>query len=318
MAQGAVDTLLGRLTALLIDEAQLLGRLRGDVQFIRDEMASMNSLIVHLTEAQHRTHHVRTWMGQVVSLARDCEAYVQLYLRRVGGPTAVEDPSACGMSCLLTHLHRLLRLLRTIPARHQIATRFQELKVRAKDVGDRRLRYGVTVPDGTAAGNDDIYDGDAQSPWASVGEEEDLRRRAILFEGAERLVDDEVVKRKGCDTLMKYLSRKPSPPAAPTRQDGDPPVRVFCVTGDGIGVPIQVYYDRSTSFDFKAWTGARYVRPVLAAVLEDITGAPPSAEVYKSYLQERHLSSKTRQPTTFWLDSDDDDVDYVGMEERDS
>lgn len=38
VAQDAVSSLLGRLTSLLLDEAQLLGGLRGDVEFIKDEM----------------------------------------------------------------------------------------------------------------------------------------------------------------------------------------------------------------------------------------------------------------------------------------
>lgn len=36
MAQSAVDSLLGRLSALLVDETQLLRGVRGDVHFIRD------------------------------------------------------------------------------------------------------------------------------------------------------------------------------------------------------------------------------------------------------------------------------------------
>ncbi|OEL20463.1 hypothetical protein BAE44_0018518 [Dichanthelium oligosanthes] len=227
MAQGAVDTLLGRLTALLIDEAQLLGRLRGDVQFIRDEMESMNSLLLHLTEAQHRAHHVRTWMRQVVGLARDCEAYVELYLRRVGGPTDEDHPGAgcCSSSCLMAHLRRLLRLLRTLPARHRIANRIQELKVRARDVGDRRLRYGITVPDSAGA---DTYDGDsdAQSPRTAAQREVDLKRRAALFDGVEPPADDKVVE-NGINTLIKWLLREP----APAGDNGEPRIRVFCVTG---------------------------------------------------------------------------------------
>ena len=61
-AQGAVDSLLGRLTSVLLDEVQLLGGFRGDVEFIRDEMETMNALLRHLTEAQHRNHLVRAWM----------------------------------------------------------------------------------------------------------------------------------------------------------------------------------------------------------------------------------------------------------------
>ena len=79
-AQGAVDSLLGRLTSVLLDEAQLPGGLGGDVEFIRDEMETMNALLRHLTEAQHRNHLVQAWMKQVVGLAWDCEGNFKPYL----------------------------------------------------------------------------------------------------------------------------------------------------------------------------------------------------------------------------------------------
>ena len=83
-APGALDSFLGRLTTVLVNEAQLLGSVRGDVEFIKDEMESMNGLILHLTEAQHRDHQVRAWMKQVVGLTRDCEGNVELYVHYVG------------------------------------------------------------------------------------------------------------------------------------------------------------------------------------------------------------------------------------------
>lgn len=86
-AQGALDSLLGRLTSILVEEAQLLGRVRGDVEFIKDEIECMNSLLLQLTEAQHRNHQVRTWMKQVVGLTRDCGGNVELYIHYVGGAT---------------------------------------------------------------------------------------------------------------------------------------------------------------------------------------------------------------------------------------
>lgn len=61
-AHGALDLLLGCLTTILVEEAQLLDRVRGNVEFIKDEMECMNSLILHLTKAQHRDHLVREWM----------------------------------------------------------------------------------------------------------------------------------------------------------------------------------------------------------------------------------------------------------------
>ena len=79
-AQGAVDSLLGRLKSVLLDEAQLPGSLRGDVEFIREEMETMNALLRHLTEAQHHNHLVQAWMKQVIGLAWDYEGNVEPYL----------------------------------------------------------------------------------------------------------------------------------------------------------------------------------------------------------------------------------------------
>jgi len=90
-------------------------------------MESMNGLLLHLTEAQHRDHQVRGWMKQVIDLARDCEGHVALYIRRVG---TTPDPDASG-KCLLRYLRWLVRMLRTVPARHRVATRIKELRVRA-------------------------------------------------------------------------------------------------------------------------------------------------------------------------------------------
>ncbi|KAM3245372.1 hypothetical protein ACQJBY_056604 [Aegilops geniculata] len=171
-AQGALDTLLGRLTTILADEARLLGSLHGDVQFIKDEMGSMNGLLLHLTEAHQRDHHVHAWMKQVVSLTRDCEGNIELYIHNVTG-------AARHGSGFLGYLRHIVHYVRTIPERHRIATRIQELKVRARDVGDRKLRYGIIVP--PAADQDDaVFMDDVHKPKGPEEEEEDARRRSCL------------------------------------------------------------------------------------------------------------------------------------------
>ncbi|GJN25767.1 hypothetical protein PR202_gb13638 [Eleusine coracana subsp. coracana] len=43
-AQGALDSLLGHLTSVLINEAQLLGRIRGDVEFIKEAISGLDNL----------------------------------------------------------------------------------------------------------------------------------------------------------------------------------------------------------------------------------------------------------------------------------
>uniref|UniRef100_A0ACD5VN79 Uncharacterized protein n=1 Tax=Avena sativa TaxID=4498 RepID=A0ACD5VN79_AVESA len=170
MDAGAVDSLLSRLATVLVSEAQLLGGLRGDVEFINDEMESMSGLLLHLTDSYDRDNQVRAWMKQVIGLSHDCEGNVELYVQYVGGGGARKGG-------VLGYLLRTLRFVRTVSARHRVATRIRELKVRARDVGDRRKRYGVTVPPAPAR---TVNDHPALQPGGPE-EEEDLRRRELLY-----------------------------------------------------------------------------------------------------------------------------------------
>jgi hypothetical protein len=146
-ARGAVDSLLGRLTSTLTDEVQLLGGVRRDVQFIKDEMESMNGFLTHVAEASaggsdggQEDHQVRAWMKQVGEVAYSSQNCVDLYIRTFGHGAAAAEGGFLGF------LRRLPRLVWTLPTRHRIATQIRELKVRAQQVGERRLRYGVQAP----------------------------------------------------------------------------------------------------------------------------------------------------------------------------
>ncbi|CAN6172929.1 unnamed protein product [Urochloa humidicola] len=146
LAFGAVRSLL----SLLREEAQQLTRVGDDVRFIQEEMESMESFLQYLAETtppsgEHRPP-VRTWMKQVRDLAFDCSNCIDLYVRKGRGQLAARDG---GGSRSLTGLLRSLwstSFLTALLAQRDAAARIRQLKARARDVGERRQRYGVELP----------------------------------------------------------------------------------------------------------------------------------------------------------------------------
>ncbi|GJN11128.1 hypothetical protein PR202_ga29297 [Eleusine coracana subsp. coracana] len=54
-AEGAVHALLGKLGTILVQEAQLFGGLRGQLQYLKDELESMTAFLQDLAErGEHR------------------------------------------------------------------------------------------------------------------------------------------------------------------------------------------------------------------------------------------------------------------------
>jgi hypothetical protein len=136
LATGAVSTLLG----VIGNEALRLGRVRVDVQFIKEEMESISSFLANLASAgREHDEQVRTWMNQARILANDCNTCIDLYLYR--GDPSLNLPS----EGLCRYLGWAPWLLRKLYAQHRAAGQLSVLKERARDIGERRLRYGVEV-----------------------------------------------------------------------------------------------------------------------------------------------------------------------------
>ncbi|XP_066360226.1 uncharacterized protein [Miscanthus floridulus] len=208
LASGAVSSLLG----LLRKEALLLSNVGSDMEFIKEEMESMQSFLEHLARtarpAGGHDEQVRTWMKQVRDLARDCSDFIELHLHH-----------RCGAHTVYRARGRLWRYLRwadwlqvhKMVAQHSAATRLGELKQRARDVGKRRLRYGVEIPRKDAGGPAEAAASMLPLSWSP--------RATVALAATEEEDDDdeeedkeaEVAATDGSDPHPRALLEEPRP-----------------------------------------------------------------------------------------------------------
>ncbi|KAM3334997.1 hypothetical protein ACQJBY_029422 [Aegilops geniculata] len=163
LAAGAVSSLL----VVIRSEALLLRGVRDDVQFIKEEMESMKSFLAHLARwappGGEHDEQVRTWMNQVRLLAQDCNNCIDLYLYR-GNPDIHRARGG-----LRGYLWWATWFLHKLVAQHRAAEQLRLLKERARDVGERRLRYGVEVPDKSGKGQSPPTTSSSSSRAAAAG-----------------------------------------------------------------------------------------------------------------------------------------------------
>uniref|UniRef100_A0ACD5W0X0 Uncharacterized protein n=1 Tax=Avena sativa TaxID=4498 RepID=A0ACD5W0X0_AVESA len=197
-SQSTVESLLSSLTSVLLDEAQLLRGIRGDVQFIKDEMESMNGFLLDVADGGHLNYHqVRAWRRQVREVAYDSQNYIDRYMQTFGA----SRPSAG----LLGSLQRVPHFVWTMPDRHRIAVQIRDLKSRAREVGERRQRYGIKAHALSQSIAGEARTGDG----SKLQEAEDARRRRVLADVTNLLNTD---AQEVMDWLVRRGSHGHSPP----------------------------------------------------------------------------------------------------------
>ncbi|KAM0905772.1 hypothetical protein ACQ4PT_017182 [Festuca glaucescens] len=125
-------SLLAKLGYLLSEEYTLIRGVNADIQYINDELATMQSFL----RAYGGSHGdlMKDWMKQIRDITYDIEDCIDDSGHRLHGLRA-------GTPCyfLLSSLHELL----TWWPRRDISSRISILKMRAQQIGERRDRYGV-------------------------------------------------------------------------------------------------------------------------------------------------------------------------------
>ena len=179
-SDAAMKSLLGKLGGLLAQEYTLVRGVRGDIQYINDELATMQAFLGDLGSNQEgHDRRLKDWMKQIRDMAYDMEDCIDDFTHRL--PHDSLSDVTC--SFIVTRIHELW----TFWPRHQIASKISDLKVRAQQIAERRSRYGLDNPAPTK-GNGTT--GSSSSGTGSIAEHLMASRQLIHTEEPVGAVND--------------------------------------------------------------------------------------------------------------------------------
>jgi disease resistance protein RPM1 len=126
---GAMNSLLGKLAALLGDQYRLLRRIRKEVEFLQREIRRMQALLKTLSDMHKLEELEKDWKCNVRELTYDIEDCIDRFMDRLGKGDARPG-----------FVRKTVRRLKNLWERHGIATKIKDLKARVIEESQRRDR----------------------------------------------------------------------------------------------------------------------------------------------------------------------------------
>ncbi|KAL7263902.1 hypothetical protein ACSBR1_001953 [Camellia fascicularis] len=133
MAQSAMAFLHAKLGSLIEEELKLLGRVKGEIVFIRDELQSMSAFLRVANTIEDTDPKIQAWVKQVREVAHDTDDVLDEFM------------------LLFAHRHRhhhhrgfygsvckIYYQIKNMKAHRQIAFDIQDIKARVIDIAERR------------------------------------------------------------------------------------------------------------------------------------------------------------------------------------
>ncbi|KAM3278580.1 hypothetical protein ACQJBY_046078 [Aegilops geniculata] len=138
-SEATIKSLLTKLGSLLAEQYALARGVRSDIQFINDELASMQAFLSNLgSSTDDHDDQTKDWMKQVRDVSYDIEDCVDDFTNGLRPDPQRDDWRSKARGFLYE--------IWTLSRRRSIAAQIADLKQRAQHVGERRGRYGVRDP----------------------------------------------------------------------------------------------------------------------------------------------------------------------------
>ncbi|CAL4994777.1 unnamed protein product [Urochloa decumbens] len=243
-ATGVLSPILGKLSTLLEKEYSKLNGVRNEILSLKDELSSMNALLLKLADMEDLDVQVKEWRKQIRELSYDIEDCIDNFTHQVN---CFPTPSRCSLKRFAQHT---INKVRTLRARHEIANKILKLKARVDDASERRKRYNF---DGIISSSSTVAPIDPRLP--------------ALYAEAESLV--------GIDEPSNYIIERL------TEREGNSVQKLKVVSVVGLGglgkttLARQVYNKIGDKFDCRAFVSVSQkpdMRKIFRNILTSITG----------------------------------------------
>ncbi|KAK4570721.1 hypothetical protein RGQ29_029533 [Quercus rubra] len=195
MDQAVVELLIENIISVLSNEASLLWGARDAIEDIKDELISMQSLLVDADRKGVGTEGEKTWVANVRDWAYDVEDIIDEYMyhmnhQQIGGQSS-------------WNLHHTINFPKNLWVRRQTATKIQKINEKIKGIPERKQRYGIDHIEG-------------------ISSKDNQKRVVRQAESSLFFKEDELVGiEKKRQSLMKWL------------MDGEPHLTVISIVGMG-------------------------------------------------------------------------------------
>ncbi|XP_027181676.1 disease resistance protein RPM1-like [Coffea eugenioides] len=175
MAESVVGFLIKQLSTLLSQESTLLGGLRPDVQFIKDELGSMKAFLRQAEAKEDDDSQLQEWVKQVREVAYDTEDVLDDFAFRFARGDA---------DGFFGRVGKIYNSIKNLKARHRISLEIKDIKARVVEISARHQRYQSLY------GTQEI--GSSSSHVANT--DCDIRDQALLIEEAKLVGIDQPKK----------------------------------------------------------------------------------------------------------------------------
>ncbi|KAI7979554.1 Disease resistance protein Piks-2 [Camellia lanceoleosa] len=132
MAEIAVFHLLANLAPFVQQEANLLIGVQEEIEYIRDEFERMTAFLRVADAMEEDNPQLKVWVRQVRDAAYDIGDVLELYMLRLGHHHGAGFRGS---------LRKVSCFIKTLIARHQIASEVQRMKSRVEEISKGHQRY---------------------------------------------------------------------------------------------------------------------------------------------------------------------------------